>query len=275
MLKALISAGIVLLIYIVMLIIIRVINRRITDLKHRHSTRKATVYISTFEVCAAVAVIWIENLNTVSVVISVIGAGMVVALGDAFLSIAGWFLILFRRPFDAGERVQIGEVKGDVIDIRLFQTSLLEIGNWVKEDQSTGRVVHISNSALFKNPIFNYTRGFEFLWDEIKIVVTFESNWKKAQEIMLRHAQKEAERLSKEVARRIKKMSEQYFIYYEKLTPIVYVKIVDNGVELSLRYLTEVKGRRKYQDILHRAILDEFEKDRNVNFAYPTYRLVK
>ncbi len=275
MLKALISAGIVLLIYIVMLIIIRVINRRITDLKHRHSTRKATVYISTFVVCAAVAVIWIENLNTVSVVISVIGAGMVVALGDAFLSIAGWFLILFRRPFDAGERVQIGEVKGDVIDIRLFQTSLLEIGNWVKEDQSTGRVVHISNSALFKNPIFNYTRGFEFLWDEIKIVVTFESNWKKAQEIMLRHAQKEAERLSKEVARRIKKMSEQYFIYYEKLTPIVYVKIVDNGVELSLRYLTEVKGRRKYQDILHRAILDEFEKDRNVNFAYPTYRLVK
>lgn len=275
MLKVLISVGIALLIYIVMLLIIRVINRRITDLKHRHSTRKATAYISTFVVFAAVAVIWIENLSTVSVVISVIGAGMVVALGDAFLSIAGWFLILFRRPFDTGERVQIGDVKGDVIDIRLFQTSLLEIGNWVKEDQSTGRVVHISNSTLFKNPIFNYTRGFEFLWDEIKVVVTFESNWKKAQEIMLQHAQKEAERLSKEVARRIKKMSEQYFIYYEKLTPIVYVKIVDNGVELSLRYLTEVKGRRKYRDILNRAILDEFEKDRNVNFAYPTYRLVK
>ncbi|MBL7068449.1 MAG: mechanosensitive ion channel family protein [Candidatus Omnitrophica bacterium] len=273
--KILISVALVLFVYLIMLAIIRIVNRRMSDLKRRHSTRKATLYIATLLALVIISIIWIENLRTVSVVISVIGAGLVVALGDMFLSIGGWFLILFKRPFETGDRIEMDGVKGDVIDIRLFQTSLLEIGNWVKEDQSTGRVVHISNGALFKKPLFNFTRGFEFLWDEIKVTVTFESNWKKAQDIMLRHAQIEAEKTSKEVAKRINKMAEEYLIFYEKLTPITYVKIVENGVEISLRYLTEVKRRRECQNCLNRLILDDFEKERDIAFAYPTYRLVK
>lgn len=273
--RGLISVAIILFVNIIVLAIIRIVNKKITDLKRRHTARKATLYIATLLTIVIISILWIKNLKTVSVVISVIGAGLVVALGDLFLSIAGWFLILFRRPYDAGDRVQIGDVKGDVIDIRLFQTSLLEIGNWVEEDQSTGRVVHISNCALFKKPVFNFTRGFEFLWDEIKVAVTFESNWKKAEEIMIRHAQKEAEKVSKEVAKRIKKMAESYLIFYEKLTPIVYVKIVDNGVELSLRYLTEVKKRRVCRDSINRDILNDFDKERDIAFAYPTYRIIR
>lgn len=203
------------------------------------------------------------------------GAGLVVALGDLFLSIAGWFVIIFRKPFTAGDRIEINNVKGDVIDIRLFQTSLLEIGNWVKDDQSTGRVVHVPNSALFKGPVFNFTKGFEFLWSEIKIIVTFESNWRKAEEIMIRHARAESEEISKEVASRIRKMAEEYMIFYEKLSPIVYTKIMDNGVELSLRFLTEVKKRRYSEDKLNRVILDDFGKEPDIAFAYPTYRIIK
>jgi len=273
--KILISIAIVFFVYLVMLAIIRTVNRKISDLKRRHSARKATLYIATLLALVIISVMWIKDLSTFSVVISVIGAGLVVSLGDMFLSMAGWFIILFKRPFETGDRIEMDGVKGDVIDIRLFQTSLLEIGNWVREDQSTGRVVHISNSALFKKPLFNFTRGFEFLWDEIKVIVTFESNWKKAQDIMLRHAQIEAEKTSREVAKRINKMAEQYLIFYEKLTPITYVKIVDNGVEISLRYLTEVKRRRECQNALNRLILDDFDKERDIAFAYPTYRLVK
>ncbi|MDB4349840.1 mechanosensitive ion channel family protein [Omnitrophica bacterium] len=273
--KTILSIAIAVVIYTIMLITIRIINRRVDNLKRRHTARKATLYIATLLAIIIITIMWMQNLRMVSVVISVIGAGLVVALGDVFLSIAGWFLVLVRRPFEAGDRVQIGDVKGDVIDIRLFQTSLLEIGNWVKEDQSTGRVVHISNSRIFKEPIYNFTRGFEFLWDEIKIIVTFESNWKKAQEIMLRHAQSESEKIGVEVAKRITKMAEKYFIYYDKLTPIVYVNIADNGVEISLRYLTEVKKRRQCRDSLNRAILDDFEKERDITFAYPTYRIIR
>ena len=273
--KAIVSALIAIIVYSLVVIIEKIITKNVGNLKRRHTAKKATLYIGTLIVVIAIGALWAKDLKTFTVVISVMGAGLVVALGDVFLSIAGWFLLLIRRPFEAGDRVQIGEVKGDVIDIRLFQTSLLEIGNWVKEDQSTGRVVHIPNSALLKGPVFNYTRGFEFLWDEIKMIVTFESNWRRAEEIMLRHARKEAERVSEEMARLIKKMAEKYFIFYEKLTPIVYIKVIDHGIELSLRYLTEAKKRRYYYDSLSRLILDDFGKENDVNFAYPTYRLVK
>ncbi|NQT07267.1 MAG: mechanosensitive ion channel family protein [Candidatus Omnitrophica bacterium] len=275
MLRVFISATLTLLIYFISLAVIQVVNRKMTDLKRRHTARKTTLYIATFLAIGLVGVIWIENLRTVSVVISVIGAGIVVALGDVFLSVAGWFLILIRRPFDAGDRIQIGDLKGDVIDVRLFQTSLLEIGNWVNEDQSTGRIVHISNNLIFKNPVYNFTKGFEYLWDEIKIVVTFESDWKKAEEIMLERAQHEAQKTGAEMQKRIRKMAERYLIFYEKLTPIVYTKIVGNGIELSLRYLTEVKKRRQCQDCLNRAILDDFGKNKSITFAYTTYRIVK
>ncbi len=275
MYKLILSGAIFFSIYIITLGIVAVINKKITDLRSRYSARKATLYIATILNIVLITIIWIKNLRTLSVVISVIGAGLVVALGDVFLSIAGWFLILFRRPFDTGDRVEIGDLKGDVIDIRLFQTALLEVGNWVKEDQSTGRVVHVSNSMIFKKPIFNYTRGFEFLWDEIKFVITFESDYKKAEEIMLEHGKKVGEKVTELFGKRIKKMAERYLIYYEKFTPIVYTKIVENGVELSLRYLTEVKKRRECQDMINRKILDDFEKEDKVTFAYPTYRLIK
>lgn len=275
MIRALVSIGIAVFLYIFAGIIVRIINKKMTDLKRRHRARKTTLYTTTLIIVGIISLIWIRNLKTISIVMSVVGAGLVLALQEAILSIAGWFLILFRRPFEPGDRIELGGVKGDVIDVRLFQTSVLEIGNWVKEDQSTGRITHIPNSAVFKGPLHNYTKGFEFIWNEIKITVTFESNWKKAEEIMLGFARKEAEKVSSQVDRRIKKMAEEYLIYYEKLTPIVYVKVVDFGIELSLRYLCEAKMRRRTQDELTRAILDEFGKQRDINFAYPTYRLVK
>lgn len=275
MIRALVSIGIAVFLYILAGIIVRIINKNMTDLKRRHTARKTTLYTTTLIIIGIISLIWVRNLKTVSIVMSVIGAGLVLALQEAILSVAAWFLILFRRPYEPGDRIELGGVKGDVIDVRLFQTSVLEIGNWVKEDQSTGRITHIPNSALFKGPLHNYTRGFEYIWNEIKITVTFESNWKKAEEIMMGFARKEGEKVSSQVDRRIKKMAEEYLIYYEKLTPIVYVKVVDFGVELSLRYLCEAKMRRRTQDELSRAILDEFGKQRDVNFAYPTYRLVK
>ena len=275
MIRIVVSVGIALVLYLIAWLIVRIIHRSMINLKRRHSARKTTLYVTTLIIVGIITLMWVKNLRTVSVVISVIGAGLVVALQEMILSVAGWFLVLLKRPFEPGDRIEMGGVKGDVIDVRLFQTALLEIGGWVKEDQSTGRIVHIPNSAMFRGPLYNYTRGFEFLWNEIKIMVTFESNWKKAEEIMLSFARKESQKIGDEAHRRIKKMSERYLIYYDKLTPIVYTKIVDFGVELSLRYLTAAKMRRRTQDELSRAILDEFRKEKDINFAYPTYRLVK
>lgn len=274
--RKLLQTGLVILIgYFLIFLIVSIINRSIDDVKVRHLLRKNVIYLFNIVIILYIFFIWIQNINSITVFLSVIGAGLALALQEVILCIAGWFLILVRRPFEVGDRIELGGVKGDVIDVRLFQTSLLEIGNWVEADQSTGRIVNIPNSALFKKENYNYSRGFEFIWNEIKILVTFESDWKRAEEIMLNHATRETRETETIVSEKIKYMSRHYMIHYEKFTPIVYVDIKNSGIELSLRYLTEARRRRATHDTLCRAILEDFEKEEKVNFAYPTYRIVR
>jgi small-conductance mechanosensitive channel len=261
--------------YLLMLAVIRFINARVKDIRARYIIRKNVVYLVSLTVIVIVFFIWVQNLNSITIFLGVASAGLALALQEVILCIAGWLLLLIRRPYEPGDRIEIDGIKGDVIDIRLFQTSLLEIGNWVAADQSTGRIVNIPNSFVFKTQNFNYSRGFEFIWNEIPILVTFESDWQKGRAIILAHAQKLAEGMEEEVRRKIDVMRNRYMIYYGKLTPIVYVNIKDSGVELTLRYLTEAKRRRFTQDKLCQAILEDFGKEPDVNFAYPTYRIVK
>jgi len=262
-------------IYLLGILIISLINRQVKSLRRRHSARKVTFYTTVLAILVFSVVFWLESVRSVAVVISIVGAGLVVALQEVILCFAGWLLIIIKRPFTVGDRIEIGSVKGDVIDVRMFQTALLEVGNWVGAEQSTGRVVHIPNSSVFKERVFNYTKGFKFIWNEIKITVTFESNWQKAKEIILRHANPEIDKLKTKVQASIKKMAQEYMIHYEKFTPIVYVNISDYGIELSLRYLTEVRERRSTQDRISGIILEDFAREEDIQFAYPTYRIVK
>lgn len=261
--------------YVLLFVIIKFVNNRVKDIKARHVVRKNTAYVITFTVIMMILVIWMQNITYLSIFIGVAGAGLTLALQEVILGVAGWLLILIRRPFEVGDRIEINGIKGDIIDIRLFQTSMLEIGNWVDADQSTGRIVNIPNSFVFKTENYNYSRGFEFIWNEIPILVTFESDWQKGRDIIISHAMRLAEGQEDNVRRKIDAMRNRYMIFYGKLTPIVYVNIKDSGVELTLRYLTEAKKRRFTQDQLCRAILEDFDKHPDVNFAYPTYRIVK
>ncbi|UCC95569.1 MAG: mechanosensitive ion channel [Candidatus Omnitrophota bacterium] len=261
--------------YVLIFIFVGIVNRRIQNVRVKHIVRKNIIYLLNILILLYIIFIWLRNINSITIFLSVIGAGIALALQEVILCMAGWFLIMVRRPFEVGDRIELGGVKGDVIDIRLFQVSLLEIGNWVGADQSTGRIVNVPNSEIFKRENYNYSRGFEFIWNEIKVLVTFESDWKRAEEIMIHHAVKEAKGMEEIVKKKITQMTRHYMIYYEKLTPIVYIDIKDSGVELSLRYLTEARKRRATHDVLCRAILDDFDKEDKVNFAYTTYRIVK
>jgi small-conductance mechanosensitive channel len=261
--------------YLFILVLVGIVNRNVRDLKVRHVVRRSITYLVSVLMLLYVVFLWAQNIGSITIFLGVAGAGIALALQEVILSAAGWFLILIRRPFEVGDRVEMGGVKGDVIDIRLFQTSLLEIGNWVDSDQSTGRIVHIPNSAIFKKEIYNYNRGFEFIWNEIKLLVTFESDWKRAEEIMLDRARALGGGMEEVVKKKIAAMTRRYMIHYDKLTPIVYVAIRESGVEVTLRYLTEAKQRRSTHDSLCRGILDDIAKEGRVQLAYPTYRIVK
>ena len=275
--KIVAAGAAVVVIYLCMLLAFRIINRNIGDVNRRHRARRAALYIAAVVAVAVLALIWVQQFKDLSwsMILSVTAAGLLIALGDAILSVAGWLFILLRRPYSVGDRVKIGDVTGDVIDIRLFQTTLLEVGEWVYAEQSTFRLAHCPNNTLFRRPVWNYTSGFPFIWDELDLTVTFESDWDKARQIMLERAMKGANEMQQRVESALEQLTKKYPIKYSTLTPTVYVRIVDNGVKLTLRYLTDARRRRIVGDELSRGILDDFETHDDVNFAYPTYRIVK
>jgi len=255
-------------------LIIRLVNRRVEDFNTRHKTRKAIIYSFTAATIIILVSIWFKNLRGLGVALGFFTAALALALSSVILCFVGWIYIVIRRPFDIGDRIEIEGIKGDVIDIRIFHTVLLEIGNWVGGEQSTGRMLYIPNSVAFSKNIFNYTMGFPFIWNEIAVTVTFESKWDKAKEILLKHGRAHSEKIQDQVSTMIKKMVRSYPIYFRHLTPIVYTRIDASGVTLFLRYLTDVRARRGTETEISQAILKDFASEPDVAFAYPTQRIV-
>ena len=253
-------------------IVLAVVYRRVTDPYTRYRWRKATTYIFIVVGVLVVGREWLEGFKSLATFLGLVSAGIAIALKDPLTNLAGWAFIVSRRPFDVGDRIEIAGHKGDVIDQRLFQFTLNEIGGWVDADQSSGRIIHIPNARVFTEPVANYDKGFKYIWNEVPVTVTYESNWKKAKEILTAVAFKHAEHLTAEAERDLLTASRQYFINYKKLTPIVYTNAVDSGVRLTMRYLIEPRRRRGTVSAIWEEILSEFAKCSDVELAYHTVR---
>jgi len=156
--------------------------------------------------------------------------------------------------------------------VHLFQFTLNEIGGWVDADQSTGRIVHIPNQQVFTEALANYDKGFKYVWNEVPVVLTYESNWKKAKEILTAIAFKHAEHLTAEAERDLLAASQQYLINYKKLTPIVYTNTTQSGIQLTIRYLIEPRRRRGTVSAIWDEILTEFGNAKDIDLAYHTVR---
>ena len=265
------------LITIAVLLILRfipiyIIRRSKMTLKTKYRWKKFTEYIIVTIGLIIIGRIWIEGVQSLVTFFGLISAGLAIALKDVVTDIAGWAFLITRRPFDLGDRIQIGKFSGDVVDIRPFKFSIIEIGNWVDADQSTGRVIHIPNSRIFSEEIINYTREFQFIWNEIPVLITFESNWKEAKKILKKIGEKHGAKLAKKAEEEIKKAAKKYLIYYGVLTPIVYTKVVDSGVRLTIRYLCPPRQRRITEEAIWEDILSAFKKRNDIDLAYPTER---
>ncbi|RLC49523.1 MAG: mechanosensitive ion channel family protein, partial [Candidatus Cloacimonadota bacterium] len=216
--------------------------------------------------------IWFVAVQSLATFMGLLSAGVAIALKDLILNLAGWFYIIARRPFEVGDRIQIGADSGDVIDLGLLEFSLLEIRNWVDSDQSTGRIINVPNGKIFNSNVANYDKGFKYIWNEIPVLITFESNWEKAKKILLDIAYKHNEITSTKVEQQIKRAARKYMIFYNKLTPIVYTDVKESGVLLTIRYLCETRKRRGSQMRIWEDILAEFAKSNDIDLAYPTQR---
>jgi len=266
------SLVVIIILWLLRFIIGRIVSHKTEDPYTRYRWRKSTIYITVAIGFLIVGRIWFAGIQSIATFLGLVTAGLAIALQDLVKSTAGWLFLMWRKPFIIGDRIQVGNYSGDVIDIRLFKFSLVEVGNWVDADQSTGRVIHLPNSLIISDVIGNYTRGFEFIWHEIPVLVTFESNWQKAKKILLEIAEKHAAHITKDAKQRIKEASKRYMIFFATLTPTVYTTVRDSGVLLTIRYLISPRRRRGSEQAMWENILIEFASCQDIDFAYPTQR---
>lgn len=271
--KAIESIVILLLVWLLRSLLLRLVFGRVQDPKGRYQWKKGTTYIAVAISLVLLFRVWIGHIGPLATYLGLLSAGVAIALRDPLANLAAWLFILWRQPFVVGDRIQIGETRGDVVDVRIFQFTLLEIGNWVDAEQSTGRIIHIPNGLVFTQPLFNYTQGLQFIWDEIPVMITFESDWEKAKDLLTRIVKENALELGLEADVRVRKAAEKYLIFFTSLTPIVYTSVADSGVVLTMRYLCEPRARRGTREKMWEALLRAFAQCPDIELAYPTRRL--
>lgn len=268
----LLSLGALVVVLIGRVLVRRLIDSTVDDHESQYRARKVVNYSSTFLFLVTLAFIWVDAFETLPTYLGLVSAGIAIALADVLKNMAGWVLILTRRPFEVGDRIEVVGMIGDIVDVRLFRFSMLEVGGWVDAEQSTGRLVHVPNGIVFNHPVANYTEGFAYIWDEIPIVITFESDWKDAEELVREVLATEAPDLEGAAGSRIRETARNYSIRIGTLTPNVYVSVRDHGVLLTARFLVETRTRRGRADRIWRAVLEAFAGAPNVDLAYPTTR---
>lgn len=239
---------------------------RFQALKGTNLILNCLLLIAVFELVAG------ENLSTASF-LGLLSAGIAFVFREPILNLAAWLFIIIRQPFSLGDRIQIGEKQaGDVIDIGIHDFTILEIGNWVDADQSTGRILHVPNSVIFTQPIANYHQGFPYLWHELRIDLTLDSNWERALEVFQDIASAETEVDRQEQAKVVEELANQeaYLIRFKHLTPIVYLSKSEYSLILTIRYCCEPRARRSTEARLWKSLLKAVAQAEDYWFAYPT-----
>ncbi len=270
-----ISIIIILFLSLLRFFVLRLVWRQTKDPKVRYQWNRIISFIIPFTGIILIGTVWVPAFKQFGAFLGLIAAGLAIALKDPITNMAGWLFIIIRKPFVVGDRVQVGDHTGDIIDIRLFQFTMLEIGNWVEADQSTGRIIHQPNGKVFLEPQANYSSGFEYIWNEIKVLITFESDWLKTKSILEEIIAKHAKDVDIKAQKEILEASKNYMIYYKNLTPIVYTSVKDSGVQLTIRYLCNPRRRRGSENEIWEKILIQFDTQKDINFAYPTTRFYK
>ncbi len=271
--KVLVFLVIALLLYLLTRICRRLLRVHIEDVNRRHILRKWITYGYVVLLALVGIALFADALAGLGTFLAVILAGVAFALQDVLKSIVGWLYISGRSGVQVGSRVEIGGVVGDVIDIGVLKTTVLEIGNLVYGRQSTGRMITIPNHKMLSESVHLSSADNPFVWQEVQIVVTFESDWKRAEAILNEIGNEIYAEVAPDLEQGFRVLERRYAFKYGARTPIVYITLSKQGVELTLRFLIHVRRRRGSVDDVNRRVLVALEKEPGVELAYPTYNV--
>lgn len=253
-----------------------VLNRYVQEPGNLYRARKMVTFLGYFTGIVIISLIFSDRLGKMAVAFGVAGAGIAFALQEVIASLAGWVAISFGNFYNTGDRVQLGGIKGDVIDIGMLRTTMMEIGQWVDSDLYNGRIVKIANSFVFKEPVFNYSGDFPFLWDEITVPVKYGSDFRLARTIFDGVLASITGEYTREAKASWSTLVQQYRVDPTEMDPRVFLVANDNWMEFTLRYVVDYKKRRLTKDLLYTRILEEIESTNGrVALASATFHLVE
>lgn len=248
---------------VIVWLIIRVLNntftQRIESAEARYRMRKVTSLGAYIIIALFLLYVFAEQLQAVTVVLGVASAGIAFALQEVIVSFAGWIAISFGSFYNVGDRVKLGGIMGDVIDVNFLRTTIMECGGWLTSDAHNGRIVRVSNGFVFKEPVYNYSAEFPFLWDEIKLPVRYGSDYRQARAILEKVAEETVGEYAADAIREWDDIRRRYLIKSEDMKPTVSMVANDNWIEFTLRYVVDYRSRLSIKDALFTNILNQID----------------
>ena len=253
---------------------------RFVPVKFLHSLKKTFSYTLWGVTILALLIYFFsgERATDVGVIFGLFAAGLSFALQRPILCFVGWLLLMGRKIYREGDRIQIGGLKGDVADVGIMTTTILEVGSWAGFDQSTGRLLTFPNAWILEKEVRNYTSGLGYIWDEITVRIPYDADWKKAKKLLERIALKnlsdEVEIVRKRMSRLIRRIKVHTDYDSVEINPKTFVDLKDSWVELRLRYVCPTGMRRTVRSEISEKILEEFKKNR-IPITFPSMRWIK
>lgn len=252
-----------------------------TGIQTRFWTRQGISLLAAIVLILGLLSIWFDDPTRLATALGLVSAGMAFALQQVVTSIAGYFVILRGSTFTIGDRISMGGVRGDVMRLGFIQTTIMEMGQppgtggaepgmWVHSRQFTGRIVTVTNSKIFAEPVFNYTRDFPFIWEEMAIPIGFGADRTQAEAILLAAARRHAVRSDSLAADATQVLQQRFGIAPAELDPRVYYRITSNWLELTVRFIVRTHGIRNIKDAMSRDVVAGLE---HAGIAVATTRL--
>jgi len=259
--KAVVAVVSLIVVYGAVRLLHRSIGRYVQDTDTRYRARKIASFLGYLTAALILATVLSDRLTGLTVAFGVAGAGIAFALQEVIASVAGWVAISFGGFYNPGDRVQLGGIKGDVIDIGVLRTTLMELGQWVDGDLYNGRIVRVANSFVFKEPVFNYSGDFPFLWDEVVFPVRYGSDWRFARQMIEAVVNEVCGDYALKSKDAWKTMVRKYRIEDARIDPMVTIRADQNWIEYTVRYIVDYQRRRATKDLLFSRILEEVDKN--------------
>jgi small-conductance mechanosensitive channel len=228
--------------------------------------------------------IWFDDPNRLATAIGLVTAGLAFALQRVITATAGYFVILRGKTFNVGDRIVMGGVRGDVIALSFMQTTIMEMGQpplvqsdgpaiWVHSRQYTGRIVTVSNAKVFDEPVYNYSRDFPYIWEEMSLPVRYQDDRAKAEQILLKAARKHSMDIAMLAEADLADLRKRYCVNTADVAPRVFWRLTDNWLELTVRFLTRDHGIRELTDAMSRDILADLDAS-GIGIASENYEVV-